>query len=608
MKSKTSCFNGPVFRKNLTRFAPAWLLYTVCLLLGLVLMADAGAEYWLSANIARCISFMGIVNFGYGALVAVLLFGDLFQTKLCNALHALPLRRETWFCTNVLSGLFFSVVPTVIMTIPAVILSFFSAMEQGWQIPLYWLLGTNLEYIFFFGLAVLCVFLTGSRIGAAVIYCIVNFLSVLAFYLAEVIYVPHLPGVVAQMGPFMVFCPVAYFASLNLVDTEQIPEFQSYASDGSKNYLLRGAFTVSDEWWYLWVCAAIGVVLIGLALLLYRKRKLECAGDLMATRKLEPAFLVLFSVVAAGVFQLVYVAFIGYHAYGSATFLWIGLAVGWFAGLMLLRRSSRVFSGKSFLGLIAVAAALGLSLLVNAMDPFGITYWTPKAEEVKSVTLHLSYMSDVKLEEPGDIEEAIALHALAADARLEGELGAVNAAVDLEDGDGTYIEIEYEMKDGTTAVREYMILIDSEAGDITRRLFSRIEAIFDNYYYSPLAEAVYSAEDLMEFAEAAERISVSGVGLPEEQLTPENAQKLVQAIIADCEKGNLVQHLAFHPDPVFAVEEDNIHSWCYDLVIRCPAGDLYIDIYADSENTLAWLDETGMTQLLHAKIIEANQD
>ena len=224
MKSRISFCNGTVLRKNLTRFAPAWILYTVCLLLGLVMLSDSGTAYWLSANIATGIGFMGMVNLAYGMLTALLLFGDLTNSRMCNAFHALPLRRETWFGTHVLSGLLFSLIPTVIMTVPAVIASFFSVMERGWQIPLYWLLGTNLQYLFFFGLAVLCMMLSGSRIGAAVIYCIVNFAAYLAYFTADVVYVPHLPGVVTQMEPFVVFCPVINMVNLSFVKPQMIHE------------------------------------------------------------------------------------------------------------------------------------------------------------------------------------------------------------------------------------------------------------------------------------------------------------------------------------------------------------------------------------------------
>ena len=607
MKSRISFFNGPAFRKNLSRFAPAWLLYTVCLLLGLLMLSGDGVEYWLSYNIAMGISFMGMVNCAYGALAAMLLFGDLTNTKLCNGLHALPLRRETWFVTNALSGLFFSLIPTAIMTVPAVILQTFSAVENGWQIPLYWLLGTNLEYLFFFGLAVFCMMLSGSRVGAAVIYAIVNFAAILAYYVADIVYVPHLPGVVAQMEPFLTYCPVAMMVNLSFVQTRQIRDFHGNNSDGSENFLLRGEFTLSEEWWYLGICAAIGAALLLLALFAYKKRKLECAGDMMATKKLEPVFLTLFALVAGSLCQLLYVAFLGYDSYGSTVFLWGGLVIGWFAGLMLLRKSSRVFNLKSFLGLLLLAAALGVSLLLNSMDVFGITRWVPQAEDVKAVNLRLSYMFSVTLKEEEDIEDLIRLHELAADARLGGELRAVNTAVELEDGDGTLIGIEYEMKDGSTAAREYYILIDSEAGDIARKFFSRTGPVFSQGYYSNWEiKDSFTDEDLLGLLDTPTEISISGVEVPQEQLTRENAKKLLEAIIADSEAGNLVQHSAFHPVPVYQNEDLDVYYWSYSVHIEFPGGEVQLDIYSDSEHTLAWLEENGLMKPLHEKILENN--
>ena len=37
MRSRTSCFNKTVFRKNLLRFAPVWGVYTLCLVVGILL-------------------------------------------------------------------------------------------------------------------------------------------------------------------------------------------------------------------------------------------------------------------------------------------------------------------------------------------------------------------------------------------------------------------------------------------------------------------------------------------------------------------------------------------------------------------------------------------
>lgn len=605
MKLKTSFFNGPVFRKNLSRFAPAWLLYTVCLLLGLLMLSNSGVEYWFSYNIAMGISFMGMVNCAYGALVALLLFGDLTNTRMCNGLHALPLRRETWFFSNVLSGLLFSLIPTAIMAIPAVIVSRFSVVANGWQIPLYWLLGTNLQFVFFFGLAVFCMMLSGSRIGAAVIYGILNFAAILAYYVAEIVYVPQLPGVIAQMDPFLAYCPVAMMANIYFVQTEQVRNFDTVVSDGPDKYLVSGFFTVTEDWWYLWVCAAVGAVLLVLALIAYKKRKLERAGDLMVTRKLEPVFLAVFALAMGSLFQLVYVAFLGYDGYGSATFLWGGLVIGWFAGLMLLRKSSRVFSLKSFLGLVVLAAALGGSLLLNSMDVFGITRWVPQAEEVKSVKLGLSRMFSVTVEDPEDIEATLRLHELASKERLNGELGAVNRPVELADGAGTLIEIEYQMQDGSVHGREYLILIDSEAGDIARKQFSKIGAIFHGYYNDYYGVDIYTPEDLLDLLDTPLGISMTGAELAKEQLTKENAEALLRAIIADSEEGNLVPHSAFHQEPMLVDAEYDIAYWSHTLSIRFPDCEIYLEIYSDCTNTLAWLEEMGMTEQFH-EYLKAN--
>ena len=41
MQSKTSFFNFTAFKKDLTRFAPLWGLYALCLILGLLLLTQS---------------------------------------------------------------------------------------------------------------------------------------------------------------------------------------------------------------------------------------------------------------------------------------------------------------------------------------------------------------------------------------------------------------------------------------------------------------------------------------------------------------------------------------------------------------------------------------
>lgn len=66
MKSKTSFFNKTVFLKNLTRFAPVIGGYTLCLVLGMMMLyqdnRDMGRTFWFASRIAGNLQLMGLVN------------------------------------------------------------------------------------------------------------------------------------------------------------------------------------------------------------------------------------------------------------------------------------------------------------------------------------------------------------------------------------------------------------------------------------------------------------------------------------------------------------------------------------------------------------------
>ena len=109
MKSRTSFFDRTVLKKDITRFAPLWALYLIG---GLMIAISSGIS---GDELNEVLGGLGIVSFSYAILVAQLLFGDLFNTRLCNALHAMPLRREGWFFTHVIAGILFSLVPNLLI-------------------------------------------------------------------------------------------------------------------------------------------------------------------------------------------------------------------------------------------------------------------------------------------------------------------------------------------------------------------------------------------------------------------------------------------------------------------------------------------------------------
>jgi len=355
MKSKTLYFNPSAIQKNATRFAPVWALYGVMWLLILVTMLDSdGSGFWFASSWASSLQAMPVLNCAYAFLCAQVLFGDLYNSRMCNSIHALPMRRESWFVTHVLSGLGFSLVPNLVIMVLSLLF-----LEGWWVIAPLWLLGMTLQFIFFFGVAVLSAYCVGNRFAMLLMYGLINGLSLLVLAMLECLYLPMLHGIVLNTEPFLHWCPLVWQCSFEYLDLDK----------------MTYAVTLGTGWGYLCLCALVGLVFMGLGLLVYRKRNLECAGDFLAVRWLRPVFLVLYCLCAGMAGYLFFSLFVGEE---TLFFLVIGLILGWFTGKMLLERNLRVFGKKSWLCCGALVLVLMLSLGLTKLDFLGLTRWLPK--------------------------------------------------------------------------------------------------------------------------------------------------------------------------------------------------------------------------------------
>lgn len=603
MKSRTSSSKAALLWKDITRFFPVWGIYTLCLLVGLFLLGVEDLGFWFVNNIASGISAMAVINCGYALVVAASLFGDLYNTRMCNALHAMPVKRETWFSIHVWAGLLFSLVPSAIMTAVAMPFVMQSYVEKAWQIPLLWFATSNLQYLFFFGLAAFCALCAGNRIGLSVLYGSLNFGSLFAYFLADSMYVPLLQGVMVEPGNFLLLSPVAQLSSEYLVEIERKQIGEQLLPNGDKMQLYTGWFTVRwEEYTYLAILIPIGIVLFFLARRMYRKRQLECAGDFAATKAIGNVLQVIVALVGAGAIQMLTGMFgIGTRQLtASLVIAVIGLTIGWFAGRMLTARSTRVFGLKSWLGLMAMLVAMAASFGLTYLDPLGIEDYIPKAEEVKCVSLDTSYVGTVTLDDPQEIDEIRRIHALALEDKLEGHQTAVNTMpIIAENGIGalngerrasTYISLRYTLKNGRSVLREYYIWMDSEEGELVRKHASSLEAVVGWWN----TEVVETKEQLMEFAPNITEVYVEGWPIDEAYLTEENCTALLEALAADCENGTMAQDSNFHEEMV--IDEIDKQLWSYSMSIRCPemGGSVYFQVYKDAENLMAWLEGSGI--------------
>ena len=250
MKSRTSSCKAAAFRKDITRFWPVWVGYLLCLVIVQVLQSNDDLDYWYAANMGEGISLMGVVNLGYGLVAAMMLFSDLFTNRMCNGIHSLPLKREQWFSAHVGAALLFSLVPTALMAaFSEVIIVLYSKMVAGWTVPLYWFAASNLQFLFFFGLAVFCAMCAGSRFGMTVVYGIANFFSILIYLLVDQLYTPLLKGVTTMSGPFEMLCPVWQMVNKRCIDFDRVETGKTFLVNGIEQREYIGQLTVVKEGW-----------------------------------------------------------------------------------------------------------------------------------------------------------------------------------------------------------------------------------------------------------------------------------------------------------------------------------------------------------------------
>ena len=558
MKSRTSFFNPTAYRKNLTRFAPAWALYGVILLLILVTMV--GSNYsWFDSGLIKTLMIFPVANIIFAFISAQLLYGDLYNSRMCNALHALPLRRESWFVTNLASGFSFSLIPTGAALLFSLLMILLGAgrCDNGLLIPVMVFLGANVQFLFFFGLATLCAFLVGNRFAMAVVYTIINFASMIVYWLVDTLYVPMLDGIQTVIEPFYLFSPVVQMCSAEYMDVQWLKIAETTARD-------RGIMYFTEGWGYVGICAAVGLGLLGLALVLYRKRKLECAGDFMAIRGIEPVFLTVYTLVIGCVFQMLFGVFTGNEMDIS---LFIGLIVGFFTGRMLLKRTVRVFRWKAWGQCGALIGIFLLTLLITKLDPLGLQKWMPEVGDVTSIRVnanHGNYSSNGEtftVEDAVDIEKMLQVHALLIDSDTQDEVLSPVATVisDKPTPAENYtmpVSLTYTLKNGRTVSRYYYVNVVSEAGQILRDYFADISCV--------LGVKVDRLDAL------AKELSIVFIDGEPVYLTVQEKLELLQALAADCEAGSMIQIWGYRrvegtTDETFYIEFSNQEGfyWCH---------------------------------------------
>ena len=551
MKSKTLSSDFTVLKKDMLRFAPVWVLYGIAGLMILMALAETESGYWFAKDVAAIAVSMSVINLFYALVNAQVLFGDLYNSRMCNALHAMPMRRERWFTIHIIAGILYSLIPNLVIMLMAIPL-----LGNGWSAIIWWLAAAELTYLFFFGIAVFSTMCAGNRIGMGIMYGLINFISVLIHWIVVSLYEPMLYGMIVREDWAVNLCPTVKVFDFELIEVERIGE----APFADSTYTV----SVGDGWWYVGICAVLGVLFLAAALMLYRRRKLESAGDFLAVRPAEPIFLVMLTTMAGVVFMEFFNLLVDEK---NLLILLLGVAVGFFIGQMLLKRTTKVFHKKVLLGFGVYVAVLAATLVLVRVDPVGITRWVPGSDNVKSVTIGIGngYYSRnmLVLEDEEDIANIIEIHQGAVDRRKD-------------DKTGLDLMLEYTMESGIVKERYYYIPEDIAMDSVLRTYFSSVECVVG-----------VTAEELPQLMEDVEYLYIQGESFGDGEDHPmPDLEGLAAAIIADCQAGNMAQDWTFHHDS----DIQYYVELCFKDYKQDGSNYLTIYAYDECENIIAWTD------------------
>lgn len=403
MKCRTSSSDLAILKKDLTRFAPVWL--------GLCAYLAIWAVNLLTAEVYYNSYFYEPIAPIFAPILAIVLFGYLFDPKECFMVHSLPIRRERLFGIHILAGFVMFLIPTAIFC--------FVTRNATDTSAMYRYLFTASEFLLLFSIVTLCTMLTGRKIGAIAIYLFLLTFPAMMDTIIQDVYLSLLPGL--------------YFSNEFYIPNPMML-VSSYADFYSE------AVLTATDWLYLGGVLLASLAILGASLFLYRRRKLECAGDLLSVRALEPVF-----AVCAFFFGAVFMT--GVRS-GPSPMVYFGAVIGYLAYWMLSKKTARVFTKKIILGLVGMLVLFTASCIVVESDPLGRVHYLPDAAQIKTASFMDSPGSVDRLEtsDPAMIDVILELHGDILETEIESDW----------DNDGSQFHIVYELTNGQIIQRNYI--------------------------------------------------------------------------------------------------------------------------------------------------------
>ena len=456
MKSKISFFNAGIFKSMLKRFWPLWTAYFavwfMCLPLPLLVARLQGvkesAVTVVTAAMKTSVEASVVSGFLMGILAAMAVFGFLYNSRSCGMIASTPVRREAVFCSAYLAG----ALPVLAANLFIAVLNWLFTLSSGIEGACIFKMNAilfavnSMEFLIFFSISAFIAMLTANIVALPVLYLIFNFVFLGMEYVVRMLYGMFIFGYSDHPDCVLEFMsPLIYlFTRIGI----------------NVNISTESAAVSLTNWSALLGYIIAAVVFSVTALLLYRKRRMESAGDVIAVNSLRPVFKFCVTACAALCFGLLFFVIIS-TLFTSLSMsmlvlsagLIIGAFIGYFASEMLLKKSFHVFKG-SWKGFVITAVLCIVFAFVCVTDLFDLSSQLPDADDIEMIVC-IREAGGYDVTERSDIEAILDVNkAIIADRdKYEG--------LDDTDLENTgYVNIRYKLKDGRVICRGYTLLID----------------------------------------------------------------------------------------------------------------------------------------------------
>ena len=475
MKSKTSFCNKTIVKKDLTRLWPVWVVPTIALQIvyGLLLLSKysySGENYTkaqikelICEQVARSISsyFMLFLFCGFAILCAVLVFQYLNRSTSAFLMHSFPVSRKCLFLSHALSGYLMLLIPFVLLFVMLGLFCLLGHIPMGLALLSYFL-EMLFATAFFYSLAVLLTMFSGNSIMSIIMYTVMQALvysvtSLLQFVTDFFSYGSHqysstqgVERIVTWMTPLL--------KMRNLFKNQY----------GEADDIVRQVNSTTLNQFFAPEIARFALYLIPaalcffLALLLYKKRKMERVGETLVFSWSKVIFRFVFCFCVSLLFVIV-MYFLGFFLLAMNqtydTFYLCGLVllvagtiISYIVCDMILEKTFHVFKDLSWHMILLFCLVIGSIFVGNHY--LNLQRGKVQADQLEKVRISVDVGQAASITAKAEMKQII-------DFEKNLNKWANKQTIRTLDESSSYVSITYYYRNGGSATHNYDFVLDA---------------------------------------------------------------------------------------------------------------------------------------------------